>query len=378
VVNCQIAGRDISTEETILVTISRSTLERSSFLLACVLLGLSTLWIGRGVFRFSHLQMDMDEALHANRGLDFASAVQRRDLPAVWQSFAKPEWYPPGHGLLLSAWFLLTGASVETARLYSTFWYLLFGLLLWLSARELLPEAHPLIYLLPPLFLLADRLHSMSAAMSMLEIPAISLAFGALFCYHLAWRKNSSSIHFLALLLAFLCLLTRYNYGLVTIAVLAGADGVRLGSQSRNRQISAKGRNILIGWVALAILLGLWFIGLDQWRWFIDYATLPVKNYSLWRLENWLYYPRQMWLDGLGWLAVLLSAVAIWQAIRRRRPAGVFLYLAFFLLGLVTLTSKLYKISRFGMLISPCLWIMAAVGAEYLVSRLPRACARVA
>ena len=82
-----------------------------------MLLVLSSLWIGRGVFRFSDLQMDMDEALHANRGLDFASAIYRRDLPAVWQSFAKPDWYPPGHGLLLSAWFLLVGASVETARL---------------------------------------------------------------------------------------------------------------------------------------------------------------------------------------------------------------------------------------------------------------------
>jgi hypothetical protein len=120
-------------------------------------------------------------------------------------------------------------------------------------------------------------------------------------------------------------------------------------------KLSAMGIKILIGWGVLAIMLGLWFVGLGQWRWFFDYASLPLQNHSLWTLENWLYYPRPMWRDGLGWLAVLLTAVAVWQAIRNRHPAGVFLYLAFFLVGLATLTFRLYKISRFGMLISPVL-----------------------
>jgi hypothetical protein len=165
---------------------------------------------------------------------------------------------------------------------------------------------------------------------------------------------------------------------LVVIAVLLGADGVRLWPELRIHKLSAMGRGILLRWGALVILLGLWFIGLGQWRWFIDYATLPLKNHSLWTLENWLYYPRQMWKTGLGWLTVLLSVVAVWQALRTRRPVGVFLYLAFFLFGLATLTFRLYKISRFGMLISPCLWIMAAVGAELLVRWLPRDWMRLA
>lgn len=357
----------------IMVNVNRSTLERISFLFVCLILALSALWIGRGVYRFSYLQMDMDEALHANRGLDFTSAVRRGDLPALWQSFAKPEWYPPGHGLLLSAWFMLAGASVETARLYSTFCYILFGLLLWFSTRELLPLAHPLIYLLPPLFLLADRLYSLNAALSMLELPAITLAFGALFCNIVAWRKNSRRLHLLALLFALLCLLTRYNYGLVVIPVLAGADLLRLWPQFPLRQVSAMGRGVLAGWAVLVLLVGFWFIGLDQWRWFFDYASLPLKNYDLWSLENWLYYPQQLWNVELGWLAILLSIVAVGQAIRLRRGfSGVFLYLAFFLLGLAMLTFRLYKISRFGMLITPSLWVMAAVGAEQLVSLLPR------
>lgn len=351
----------------------RLTLERSLFILVCALLLLSCLWIGRGIDHFSRLQMDMDEALHANRGLDFASALQRGDWRALWESFAKPAWYPPAHGLLLGTWFTLVGADIETARLYSTFWYFLFGLILWFSIREVLPQADPLIYLLPPLFLLADRLHSIHAALSMLEMPAIGLSFAALLLYQRAWRRRSPAEYLAALLLALLSLLTRYNYGMVTIAVLALADATRLWPELKSRQVSAMGRSALAGWAILAASCGLWFIGLGQWRWFYDYATLPLKNHTLWSLENWLYYPRQLWQSELGWLLIPLSIVAMAQAMRQRRDfSGVWLYCAFFLLGLALLTFRLYKVSRFGMLITPSLWIMAAFGAEHLVSLLPR------
>jgi hypothetical protein len=49
------------------------------------------------------------------------------------------------------------------------------------------------------------------------------------------------------------------------------------------------------------------FIGLDQWRWFFDYATLPLKNHTLWSLETGTI--RQPW-NGAWQLAILLSIVA--------------------------------------------------------------------
>jgi hypothetical protein len=48
-----------------------------SFLVALVLLALSFAWTGAQVQAFRTYQMDLDEALHASRGLDIASAIQR-------------------------------------------------------------------------------------------------------------------------------------------------------------------------------------------------------------------------------------------------------------------------------------------------------------
>ena len=332
-------------------------------------MALTSAWIARGVFRLNYLQMDMDEAIHANRGLDFALSFKKNDWQDLLGNFIKPDWYPPGHGILLGTWFSLAGASLATARLYSTLFYFLFGLLMWLSIRELLPLANPFLYLIPPLFLISDTQHAVYAALSMLELPAITLAFAALFFLTRAWRQKSLIDRAAAFTFGLLCLFTKYNYGLVVLAVLATCDAIMLWQSIRSRQPSREVLYILTGWIVCSLVMGIWFLGLGEWRWLFDYASAQPDRYSIWGQANLLYYPRLLWNNWHAWLAVLLSIAGGFQLSRQRRLLlGLTPYLLFFVLSLVMLTVELQNTPRFGMMLFPSLWITAGVGAHLLVT----------
>jgi hypothetical protein len=135
----------------------------------------STVRIGTQVIRYQDLQMDYDEAMHATRGMDMASAVLHRSPAELWYQTIKPHWYPPAHGYFLGGWLMLFGSSTTTVRLYATFSYFLLGLLLWISARQAFPLAHPFFYIIPTLFLVSDQQHAVHAALSMLELSAVLL-----------------------------------------------------------------------------------------------------------------------------------------------------------------------------------------------------------
>lgn len=334
-------------------------------------MAITSAWIARGVFRLNYLQMDMDEAVHANRGLDFTSSVQRNDWQDLWGDFIKPHWYPPGNGILLGSWFLFAGASLETARLYSTLFYFLFGILLWFSIRELIPSANPFLYLIPPLLLLSDAQHAVYAALSMLELPAITLAFAALLFLNRAWRNKSLIDHTLAFFFGLLCLFTKYNYGLVVLVVFAICYAAMFWQRVRSRQTSRDVRYMLMNWIVYSLIIGIWFLGLGEWRWLFDYANAQPDRYSIWELANLLYYPRLVWNNPIAMLAVLLSIAGWIQLSKQRRYLlGLTPYLLFFSISLVMLTVELQNSPRFGMILFPSLWITAGVGAHLLVADL--------
>ncbi len=332
---------------------------------------LTSAWIGRGVLRLNYLQMDMDEALHANRGLEFTSALIRNDWPAIKEDFTQPHWYPPGHGVLLGTWFSLVGAGVETARLYSTLCYFIFGVLLWLSMREVVPNAHPLLYLVPPLFLVSDAQHTVYAGLSMLELPAITLAFVALFFLNRALRKRRLLYHALAFSFALLCLFTKYNFGLVVIAAFVFCYAMMLWESFRTSRISREVQYILVLWIIFVLVLGIWFVVLGEWRWLVDYANAQPDRYMLWSQANLFYYPRLLWKTSLNWLAIFLSlAGGIVLLKQRRYLPGLTPYLLFFGLSLVMLSLERQNTPRFGMILYPSLWMTAGVSSYLLTAGL--------
>jgi len=319
--------------------------------------------------------MDMDEALHAIRGLEMASDFRNFEWEELWQDFSKPEWYPPMHGILSGTWLLVFGPSITAVRLYSAFFYMLLGLLLWSSAKELIPNTNPFLYLIPPLFLISDGLHSVHAGMSMLELPAIAFAFAGLLFLNRSLRRKSWIDHLFTLFFGLLCLFTKYNYGLVLFAVFLichlwiGLEAFQ--SRRKRQQGDYQILYILSFWLGFGLIAVLWFWGLGQWQWFTAYATAQPENYVLWSWMNLSYYPRRLWGESVTWLAILLSILGIVQSVRKRQFFKSALpYWLFFGINLVLLTWKLQNDHRFSMVLLPSLWITSIIGVYSLVSEI--------
>jgi hypothetical protein len=251
--------------------------------------------------------MDMDEASHATRGLDFTAALIHQDKADFWHQLTKPHWYPPGNGLLMSGWFMLFETSTLAARQYSTVGYFLFGILLWFYTRQILPGSNPLFYLLPVIFLTADRLHTLYAAQSMLEMPGTLFSFAALFFFTRAVRTNSLFDHLLSAGFALLTFFTKYNYGLVILSTLAVCGTYFYGKQvARSKRIEDL-FPLLTGWIVSAGVLLIWLIYLGEWRWLVDYSIARAEDYVLWSVSNFGLFPRFYDYSKSGRLILMLA-----------------------------------------------------------------------
>ncbi len=317
--------------------------------------------------RLGYLQMDMDEAVHARRGLDVTSAVLRADWQAIVHELVKPEWYPPGHGITLGIWLWWLGPQVETARLYSTLWFAIMGFLLWFSLKELLPDANPFVYLVPPLFLIADALYTVYAGLAMLELPAAALALAGLLFLVRAWRNANLYDHLLAVLFGGLSLLTKYNFGLVTL-VSYGVCLPLVWCDQSHQNLSPRKKGVVLGiWLSGVLTLLVWFWGLDQWPWFFNYSMAQPTQYGLWTSANLLYYPRMLWSQSTNWLALLLAGGGlIIMLVQRRYLFRLTPYIIYFAASLLVLTVKTQNGLRFGMMLLPGLWITAGAGAHFI------------
>jgi hypothetical protein len=343
-----------------------------SFLLAVLIMFIATLRIGMQVVRYQDLQMDYDEAVHATRGLDMASAVAHLSPSQLWFQTVKPHWYPPVHGYFLGSWLLLFGSGTAEVRLYATFCYFLFGLLLWASAKQAFPQAHPLSFLIPTLFLVSDQQHAVHAALSMLELPAIVLAFASLYFFNKALSRSTFFNHFLAGLFALLCFLTKYNYGLVVLFTEAICYlALWIGRRAQGEWIQ-RVKTILIAWLPVLALLVIWLFVLDEWQWLVAYSTAQPGQYAFWSYENLVFYPRQLLRETSGWVPLLLTLAGIILWLKRRQFSPTWLsYLVFFAVAFCMLTYKTQDSSRFGMILLPPLWIMSTGGLVVLLDLIP-------
>lgn len=325
---------------------------------------LSSLWVGRQVWAFRAYQMDLDEAVHANRGLDTASALRRASLSDLWAETIQPDWYPPAYGYLLGAWFLLIDPSTASARWFPVFCYFLLGLVMWLSARQAFPRANPYLYLLPPLLLISDDQHVVHAALSMLELPATLLAMLALFFFIRSLQKPTVANFFFTSFFTVLCFMTRYNHGIFLMASLAVSYLLFLKSI-----FHGKFRTIVLGWLpALAFFL-IWLFGLGQWQWLVAYADVQSQGVNQPVTQGFLFYPRQLLSESSGWLPLLLLVAAIPLWIRRRQfPASAIPYLIFIGISFLSLATRTHNVLRFGMLLFPPLWVLAAGAAGELTA----------
>lgn len=343
-----------------------------SFLLAVLIMVISTARIGSQVIRYQDLQMDYDEATHAARGLDMASAISRGSPSELWYQTIKPAWYPPAHGYFLGGWLLLTGSSTATARLYATFCYFLFGLLLWVSAKQAFPQLHPFFYLIPTLFLISDQQHAVHAALSMLELPAVLLALASLYYFNKALSRLDFLNHFLAGLFALLCFFTKYNYGLVVMSSELVCYLILAFGWRGTGELAQRIKTILLAGLPVFILLFIWLFLLREWQWLVAYSNAQPSKVAFWSYENLFFYPRQLLRESSGWAPLILVLVGLILWIKRREfPQSILSYLVFFIIAFCMLVYETQDSTRFGMILFPPLWVMSTGGLGVLLEQIP-------
>lgn len=343
-----------------------------SFVLAVLIMSIATVRIGTQVIRYQGLQMDYDEAIHATRGLDMASAIVRFSPSDLWYQTVKPHWYPPAHGYILSGWLLLFGSSTTTARLYSTFCYFLLGLLLWGSAKQAYSQIHPLFYLIPTLFLVSDQQHAVHAALSMLEIPAILMALASLYFFNRSLTRPAFLNNFLTGLFALICFFTKYSFGLVVLFTEIVCYAIILVPEHKTGRLAQRIKPLLLAWLPFLGLLLIWLFVLGEWRWLLAYSNAQPGQYAFWSFENLFFYPKQLLRETSGWVPLTLTIAGLILWIRRREfPKTTLAYMVFFTIALGMLTYETQDSSRFGMMLLPPLWIVSVGGLVILLEQIP-------
>jgi hypothetical protein len=257
-------------------------------------------------------------------------------------------------------------------RLYSTFSYFLFGLLLWFAAKQAFPQAHPFSYLIPALFLVSDQQHAVHAALSMLELPAILLAFASLYLFNKALSQPTYLNHFLTGLFAALCFFTKYNYGLVVLSTeLVGYLIIFAGGRLTGRR-TQRIKTVLLAWLPVLGLLLVWLFLLDEWQWLVAYSNAQPGQYPILSAENLLFYPRQLLRETSGWIPLILTLAGLILWLRRGQFSLAWLsYLVFFAIAFGMLTYETQDSSRFGMILLPPLWILSTGGLVALLEQIP-------
>jgi hypothetical protein len=334
-----------------------------SFILTIVLMATSFAWIARQVDTYQAFQMDRDEAVHANRGLDIASAIIRGSPSDLWQETIKPDWYPPGYGYLEGAWFLLVGPSMITARVYAALCYFLLGLLLWGCAKQVFPKAHPIFFLIPALFLISDTQHLLFSSLSMQDIPANLMVFASLYFLNESLKEPTVKNTLLTSLFALLCFFTRYGQGIMLFVALAIIYLLFI------RRLWAYIPKIAAAWLPAVAILFLWLVVLGQWKWVLVYANVQPGEGVAWSLSSLSFYLHQLGSESSGWLPILV--ICLWSFLQIRKQEfsrAAIPYLVFMIPALVVLSYRSNYTARFGTVLFPPLWILSSGGSAGLLS----------
>jgi hypothetical protein len=257
---------------------------------------------------------------------------------------------------------MLVGASVTTARMYAALCFFLLGLVLWASARQVLPEAPPILWVTPALFLLSDNQHLLYASLSMLDVPANLLAMSAMYFFLRSLREEGPASILLTSFMAVLCFLTRYSHGIVLLAALAACYTLLAKNEFKGLLL-----RVLLLWLPALLILFAWLVGLGEWKWLAAYADVQPTQVEAWSLQNLVLYPRQLLSESSGWLPILLTGLGILGAVRQRRfPRAIIPYLAFFMIALALLSLRTGGNLRFGMILLPPVWIASMAGVSEL------------
>lgn len=344
--------------------------------MAGTILILMVIYLSVMSWHYSTRQPDMDEAVHIREGQEFAFAYAHFDLARLGELVSRPQWYPPGHGMLLGLWFLLWGSSIAAARLYSTFCFLVLGGALWVCSKRMSAFTGSRLAIFPVLLLVSDAGHIAGGAIGMLEVPAAAWSVITLLAAQVAFVESGqrrTKLHVAAGVAALVTFLTRYSYGIPLVAALGVTYLVHLIRSSKNKDSLKRAALDCSAFGApVAIPIGLWLFGLGQLRWLLAYSSAQPANVERWSLDNLVVYPQFLFQSGPyhGLAVALFAGGFAWAAVSRRGRFEDLPFLLYFFFAFVALFFVKQKVSRFGIVLEAPVWIMAVAYADRLLAQV--------
>ncbi|MFQ5410344.1 MAG: ArnT family glycosyltransferase, partial [Anaerolineales bacterium] len=278
-------------------------------------------------------------------------------LTGFLQSGIEQVVYPPGYSWLAAPLVVWLGAETATLRGLSLLWFLLTTLVTWRAASNLSPERPGLAGLIASLLVLTSAPSILFASNVLLD----SIGLLAVFIFLHVWGQLDSDPTWRRALatgvLAGACFWLKYPFGVFAGAALTAGTAFDMA-----RRRSAKPRRE--EWLALgsaALVVGLYLVLPGRFEDALTYGTLQPSTTSIWALGNLIYYGQSLVTQysvspSIG--AIVLAAVVLASLMPARK--AIFRWALFFWVGYGILTLKSANEPRFGAVVLPAAFVVAA------------------
>ena len=290
------------------------------------------LFLARQVSVHRAFPFDNDEVAHALPALHMLRDFGQGNAAGLIRELLGQNFYPPGNSLLLLPTYAAFGASPVVARLVSVVCLFLSVLVLYPIAVEIDPKRGRSAGFIAGVLTLTSRPLLTSSSLVMLEAPGLLIGLLALWAYLRAQRQPNDRRWILAAFLLAAAILTKYSYGVITLAAVAANELVSL----RTRQVRVQLRQrVLLLFGVLALLLAGWFMRPGQLAAFFDYARPLSSDRSWLSLNGVLYYTRSFAIHSAPSVAfALLNLAGVLWAIAHWRDGNIRLLVLYFLFGM--------------------------------------------
>ncbi|MCB0047048.1 MAG: glycosyltransferase family 39 protein [Caldilineaceae bacterium] len=315
--------------------------------------------------------MGWDQASHALRGLNLAYDVEQRDVMGLMYDIYRQVYWPPVHTIALGSAFTLFGAGVLTARSVSLLFFLLGAAALYacgasLGRRNQQIQRGPVLgFIAAALYLTAPAL-TPYAGQVMLEIPALAVMYLAVWRF-LRLEEDSplSDYVWLGLSIA-LTFLTKLNYGVLLMAVVA----LELFIRAHGRPRRMFNRRLLALALAVSGPLAFWFAYPPKlMRTWEALLNQPFGAQDAFSAAGLLYYPRALVaLSGSPLLFALFMVGLLYALSKMRRNRGLRILALIVLLQFTLGQLHQTKVDRHLFPLLPALYLsMAALMTDALL-----------
>lgn len=206
-----------------------------------------------------------DEANHIWVSYRLSESLQEKNLLSFLKITFNQPHYPP-----LQSWFLgmplaLFGFSIEKARLWGLFWFVLGGLLIFVLGERLGGDKGKLTGVISLFFFLSSPIVLFFSSLAMKEMMGAALSLLVVLSYFHARKVNTPFSYLLVGLMLFVLTMTKYNYGFLMMIVIF-LEMIISFFLAKKRQMVALSHLPLF--VSFFILFGFWLL--------VPYNRIPL------------------------------------------------------------------------------------------------------